>query len=518
MDYMRTYFGNIGDTCYEDHSSFASRFFFSHIFMKEIYFFHEDRSIVLDTSKRKIIFKNDFFKYLPKLEKIFSNIGNNFTNIKYNFSDFGIVIPNSFFSRFIQIEPYSFLLNWLRDLKSNILILNVPISSIYNRIKEIENIINETLEEKIQYLSQINMTERSFSLFSVDIMGDNKIGITSFCEIFNNLYIDKFSFIIQERNKNKDNEAFILAYSVDDEKSFKNIEFYYEEIKNLIKKNTILLLVGLKSDLVKPQRKVTYNDGKELANKLGIKIFFETSSRDNYNCHRIFNFINFELSQKLNFNFDEFCRLTISNFLQELDYSTDLTSNKLLITYKQKEQRAHHVILELIFCIDLPIVQFINEIKSLDLNEKGIIKLFKNDMIEMNSVVFKLLSLKSKKNHQHILYIDEKKKLLYKNFKKLFIYSKIENYKEITKSLSKCYSYNIETTNFIKSYLNDNSMYSKKDYENLIQDISWCDNIILRAILIGNFELIEYYKEINQNFDFSNYSPIINLKNKSKLI
>lgn len=75
-------------------------------------------------------------------------------------------------------------------------------------------------------------------------------------------------------------DGFILMYSVDDLSSFEEIEILYNNIK-MSKNNMPIVICGNKIDL-EESRKISFEQGKELAEKLGCP-FFETSARLNLN-------------------------------------------------------------------------------------------------------------------------------------------------------------------------------------------------------------------------------------------
>ncbi|KAN0044936.1 hypothetical protein ACTA71_006462 [Dictyostelium dimigraforme] len=465
---------------------FVIKFFTNHILMEKINY----RSMIVNAPKREIIYENGF-----------SLLFSNFKQI--SFPEFNFVIPDHLIRKLLQIEPYSFLLHSLKNIFYIFpnLSKNMSITPVYDRLVEIDKVMDKMIKK--HYYTPID-------IFHIKVIGDDNIGILCFCNQFNNLSISKNYdvFLIDNKLPILTN-AYILAYNVGIKESFKNIENYFN---NYIITKKPFLLVGLDSNLNKQQRKITYNDGKELANKLNIELFFEIPFNGNFDFERLLRCCIYERSADI-------CNITLSNFLQELNYSTILKSSAQLSNSTIKHEKPiYYAILELImFCVDLPIIQFIDEIKSLGIKENIILNLLKKDIIEMKCIVYKLQSIKlNRYHHQHHLSLDKSKQFSYRNFQKLFIYSKIENYKEITNVLSPIYSHGLVTTNFIKSYFNDKTMYSKKDIENLNQDISWCDDIILRVNLIGNFELIKYYQERMVNtVNYSNNCTIINFKNKS---
>ena len=78
----------------------------------------------------------------------------------------------------------------------------------------------------------------------------------------------------------------LLIYDVTNIKSFDNIKSSYENIKKMCGEEIIIVLVGNKSDL-KDQRKVSFEQGKELAAQLNVN-FVETSVLQNINIDQCF--------------------------------------------------------------------------------------------------------------------------------------------------------------------------------------------------------------------------------------
>ncbi|CAD8205459.1 unnamed protein product [Paramecium octaurelia] len=78
----------------------------------------------------------------------------------------------------------------------------------------------------------------------------------------------------------------ILTYDITDKQSFKDIENWLAEVEKHASENVVRLLVGNKADL-ESKRQVTYEEGKELADSLGIK-FIEASAKANTNVDQAF--------------------------------------------------------------------------------------------------------------------------------------------------------------------------------------------------------------------------------------
>ena len=86
----------------------------------------------------------------------------------------------------------------------------------------------------------------------------------------------------------------ILTYDVTDQNSFKNIRNWIKQIEANAQTNVCKVLVGNKCD--KPDRVVTEEDGKNLANEYKMNFnFFETSAKTNKNISEVFNNLTHEI-------------------------------------------------------------------------------------------------------------------------------------------------------------------------------------------------------------------------------
>lgn len=88
----------------------------------------------------------------------------------------------------------------------------------------------------------------------------------------------------------------ILTYAIDDRETFTNIENWMKQIKMHANENVIKVLVGNKCDM--PDRQVTFEEGKGLADAYGIP-FFETSAKDNRNINETFMCMAREIKDKI---------------------------------------------------------------------------------------------------------------------------------------------------------------------------------------------------------------------------
>ncbi|EGR34677.1 Ras family protein, putative [Ichthyophthirius multifiliis] len=81
----------------------------------------------------------------------------------------------------------------------------------------------------------------------------------------------------------------VLAYSVTDPNSFKNIADWMKQINEHADANVKKIIIANKCDM-KDDRKVSQKEGEELAEKYGVK-YFETSAKDGQNIGEAFKSI-----------------------------------------------------------------------------------------------------------------------------------------------------------------------------------------------------------------------------------
>ncbi|KAL4454681.1 hypothetical protein ABPG74_021886 [Tetrahymena malaccensis] len=98
---------------------------------------------------------------------------------------------------------------------------------------------------------------------------------------------ERFRTITQ--NYYKGAMGIILAYSVTDPNSFKNIADWMKQINERADPNVKKIIIATKIDM-KDQRKVSTREGEELAERYGVK-FFETSAKEGVNISEAFKCI-----------------------------------------------------------------------------------------------------------------------------------------------------------------------------------------------------------------------------------
>ena len=101
----------------------------------------------------------------------------------------------------------------------------------------------------------------------------------------------------------------IVVYAINDRKSFEDIDEWIDGVRKNSSSDIILFLVGNKFDVDEEERKVTYEEGEELKNKLGFSYFSEISAKTGFNTKEIF----IEATKKLYTKYKEIMNLS-SNF------------------------------------------------------------------------------------------------------------------------------------------------------------------------------------------------------------
>ena len=80
----------------------------------------------------------------------------------------------------------------------------------------------------------------------------------------------------------------IVAYDISDKWSFDQVKTWIEDVKAYSNTEINIVIVGTKCDRL--DRKVTEEEGKKLADELGVR-YFETSAKTGYNVNEAYNFL-----------------------------------------------------------------------------------------------------------------------------------------------------------------------------------------------------------------------------------
>ena len=130
-----------------------------------------------------------------------------------------------------------------------------------------------TIEDR--YKSNVNIEGKDYEVEILDTAGE---------EDYQNMMDMWISF----------GEGFLLVFAINDQESFELCKAKHERVlkgKHGVK--CPILLVGNKQDL-ENERKISYDDGKKLAESWGIE-YIETSAKNNFNCKEAFE----RLAQKI---------------------------------------------------------------------------------------------------------------------------------------------------------------------------------------------------------------------------
>ena len=95
----------------------------------------------------------------------------------------------------------------------------------------------------------------------------------------------------------KNSVCALVVYDISSRDSFNNVMSWIEDCRNQSPKTIFIVLVGNKCDL-EDKRQVTYEEGKELADKNEL-LFFESSAKDGINVDDIFVNSAKEISKKI---------------------------------------------------------------------------------------------------------------------------------------------------------------------------------------------------------------------------
>ena len=123
----------------------------------------------------------------------------------------------------------------------------------------------------------------------------------------------------------------ILVYDISNRKSFDNIIYWLNEIKNYTTDYISIILVGNKSDLDDENRIVSENEGLELAEKFNLQ-FIESSAKKMLNIDNIFKLLSVDIINKINnINLNQFNTngITIGNYNNKLTYDYNKCCNQI---------------------------------------------------------------------------------------------------------------------------------------------------------------------------------------------
>ena len=97
----------------------------------------------------------------------------------------------------------------------------------------------------------------------------------------------------------RETDSVILVYDITNRESFENIiSVWIKEVKDYCRKDVVMVLVGNKCEQ-EDRRKVSYKEGEELADRLGIK-FYEATYKTGKNINNIFFYPAYEIFKKVN--------------------------------------------------------------------------------------------------------------------------------------------------------------------------------------------------------------------------
>ncbi len=121
--------------------------------------------------------------------------------------------------------------------------------------------------------------------FKTKILEDEKNSELIKLQIWDTAGQDKFRCIT--KNYFRGSNGILLIYDITSPSSFKNIRNWISQIRDSLKDEACIVLVGNKVDL-ENDRKIDTDKGIQLAKEFNINHFFETSAKNNYNINIVF--------------------------------------------------------------------------------------------------------------------------------------------------------------------------------------------------------------------------------------
>ena len=79
----------------------------------------------------------------------------------------------------------------------------------------------------------------------------------------------------------------IMVYSINNENSFNNLDFWLNEIRTKANPDINIILIGNKNDL-ENERKIPKDLGQEFSDNNGLNLFFESSAKTGFNVKQLF--------------------------------------------------------------------------------------------------------------------------------------------------------------------------------------------------------------------------------------
>jgi small GTP-binding protein len=122
------------------------------------------------------------------------------------------------------------------------------------------------------------------------LMGSDKVRL----QIWDTAGQEKFKTITQTYYRGA--MGIVLTYAINERETFEDIQNWIKQIKIHASDNVLKVLVGNKIDI--DDRKVSYDEGMQLAADLGVR-FFETSAKTGEQIEELFMYMAEEIKNKL---------------------------------------------------------------------------------------------------------------------------------------------------------------------------------------------------------------------------